>query len=113
MRSSAARLVLVTHPSRGAAAFARGLVEQRLAACVNLVPLTSVYRWKGAVERAREVLLVVKTTAPRIAALEQRVRGTHPYECPELVVLAAEHVAAPYLRWLAAQTRPPVARSRR
>lgn len=101
-----ARVVLVTHPARGAQAFARRLVERRLAACVNLVPLASVYRWHGEVERAREVLLVVKTVAARLAALERHVREEHPYDCPEFVVLAPHHVAAPYLRWLVEETRP-------
>jgi periplasmic divalent cation tolerance protein len=102
-----ARLVLVTHPVHGARAFARRLVERRFAACVNLVPLASVYRWRGKVEGAREVLLLVKTTAPRLGELERAVRAAHPYECPEFVVLAAQHVAPAYLRWLAGETLRP------
>jgi periplasmic divalent cation tolerance protein len=100
-----ARIVLVTHPPRGAAAFARTLVERRLAACVNLVPLSSVYRWRERVERAREVLLLVKSTAGRLHALERHVRDEHPYECPEFVVLEPRHVAKGYLRWLVEETR--------
>jgi periplasmic divalent cation tolerance protein len=96
--------VLITHPPRGARAFARHLVERRLAACVNLVPLASVYRWRGKVEHAREVLLLVKTTAGRLRELERRVTAEHPYECPEFVVLAPGHVAPGYLRWLAEET---------
>jgi periplasmic divalent cation tolerance protein len=107
---SSARLVLVTHPPRGARAFARSLVERRLAACVNLTPLSSVYRWRGRIEGAREVLLMVKTTAARVRALERAVAAEHPYECPEFVVLAPGHVAAGYMRWLAAQARPPRSR---
>ena len=107
---ASARVVLVTHPPRGARAFARLLVERRLAACVNLVPLSSVYRWRGKVEGAREVLLVVKTTAARVGALERCVLAEHPYECPEFVVLAAGHAAAPYLRWLVGETRAERAR---
>lgn len=102
---AAARIVLVTHPPRGAAAFARTLLERRLAACVNLVPLSSVYRWQGRVERAREVQLVIKTAAARVAALERHVRAVHPYDTPEFVVLAAR-AEARYLRWLVAETRP-------
>lgn len=101
---SKARLVLVTHPPRGARGFARRLVERRLAACVNLVPLASLYRWRGKIEGAREVLLIVKTTAARLRALERCVRDEHPYECPEFVVLAPEHVAPAYARWLDAET---------
>ena len=111
MRS--ARLVLVTHPPRGARAFARALVSARLAACVNLVPLESVYRWRSAVEEAREVLLVVKTGADRVAALERHVRAAHPYECPEFVVLAPGHVEARYLRWLEESTRRERGRARK
>jgi periplasmic divalent cation tolerance protein len=106
-----ARVVLVTHPARGARAFARGLVELRLAACVQLVPIGSLYRWRGRVEAAREVLLVLKTTAARVAALQRHVRAAHPYDTPELVVLPAAHVEARYLAWLRAESAPP-ARSR-
>jgi len=103
---SAARVVLVTHPARGARAFARALVAQRLAACVNLVPVGSVYRWKGKVESAREVLCVVKTTARALARLERHVRAAHPYECFEFVALAPARVEPRYLAWLAAETGP-------
>ena len=107
---AAARIVLVTHPPRGARTFARLLVERRLAACVHLVPLSSVYRWHGRVESAREVLLVVKTTPARLAPLERCVRAEHPYECPEFVVLSPSHVSAGYLRWLGEETRRVVSR---
>ncbi|MSR63835.1 MAG: divalent-cation tolerance protein CutA [Planctomycetes bacterium] len=102
---ASARVVLVTHPPRGAQAFARGLVGARLAACVSSVRLASQYRWRGKIESARETLLVIKTTAARLRALERHVRAEHPYECPEFVVLAPSAVAASYLRWLAAETR--------
>jgi periplasmic divalent cation tolerance protein len=102
---SAARVVLITHPARGARAFARRLVEERLAACVNLLPLESIYRWKGAIESSREVLLVVKTRAPRLAPLERFVAREHPYDLPELVALEPAHVEPRYLAWLAAETR--------
>ena len=100
-----ARIVLVTHPPRGARAFARALVERRLAACVNLVALDSLYRWRGRVEAARETLLVVKTSPARLAALERHVVAEHPYDTPEFVVLAPARVAPRYLRWLAEATR--------
>lgn len=101
-----ARVVLVTHPTRGARAFARGLVEARLVACVNLVPVGSVYRWKGRVESAREVLCVLKTGARGLARLERHVRAAHPYECFEFVVLAPSRVERRYLAWLTAETEP-------
>jgi periplasmic divalent cation tolerance protein len=88
-----------------AAALARMLVEERLAACVNVLPvMLSVYRWKGVVEQEREQQLVIKTAASRVAALEARVRELHPYELPEFLVLSASGSRA-YLDWIAAESR--------
>jgi periplasmic divalent cation tolerance protein len=84
-----------------AAALARTLVEERLAACVNIgAPMTSVYRWKGAVEQDREQPLVIKTTAAQVAALETRLRALHPYELPEFLILSAAGGSAAYLDWV-------------
>jgi periplasmic divalent cation tolerance protein len=96
----AACLVLIIHPLAGAEAFARTLVLERLAACVNRLPVSSVYRWEGAVEEAEEVLLIAKTVAGRLAELERHVHARHPYDVPEFVVLEPGHVAPPYLGWL-------------
>ena len=86
--------------SADARAFARVLVEGRLAACVNVLPpMTSVYRWKGAIEEDREQQLVIKTTSDRVAAIEARFRELHPYELPEFVILDADASAA-YLAWM-------------
>jgi periplasmic divalent cation tolerance protein len=80
---------------------ARALVERRLAACVNVVPgVVSVYRWKGAVEKDEERLLVIKTRAERLEALREALVELHPYEVPELVALPVEAGHAPYLAWL-------------
>lgn len=100
-------LALCTVPNRDVALrVARAVVEERLAACVNLVPsVTSVYRWEGAVQEDEEVLLVLKTAPDRRAALEARLLALHPYAVPEFVVLAAQHVSAPYLEWLVRETR--------
>lgn len=100
-------LVLTTAPDEEVARrIAHGLVERRLAACVNLVPgLTSVYRWQGRVEEASELLLIAKTTPARLAELEIALGELHPYDTPELVVLRPEHVGARYLAWLAEETR--------
>ena len=101
---ASARVVLVTHPTRGARAFARQIVERRLAACVNLVPVGSIYRWKGKVESAGEVLCLIKTTAGALARLERHVRASHPYECFEFVALTPARVERRYRAWLAAET---------
>lgn len=100
-----ARVVLVTAPDLAVArALARGLVERRLAACVNLVPgLESVYRWQGAVENANEVLLLVKTAAERLPALEDFLAAEHPYDLPECIALEPARIEPRYLAWLLAE----------
>jgi len=80
---------------------ARALVERHLAACVNVIPnLHSTYRWQGEVEEAAEVLLVIKTTAEYLPALEAAVRELLSYEVPEFLVLDVESAGQPYLEWL-------------
>jgi periplasmic divalent cation tolerance protein len=77
------------------------LVERGLAACVNIVgPMDSVYRWKGAVERAEEYLLIAKTVGERLEELTEAVMGLHSYTLPEVITLKVEGGSAPYLRWL-------------
>jgi periplasmic divalent cation tolerance protein len=88
---------------------ARTLVEQGLAACVNqLPPVRSIYRWKGAVERAVEVPLLVKTTRERLAEVESAIRGLHPYELPEILVIPVVGGLPAYLRWVNDETQPPL-----
>jgi periplasmic divalent cation tolerance protein len=98
-------LVLTTMPDDDRAeAVARTLVEERLAACVNVhAPMVSTYRWKGQVERDAERQLVIKTTGDRLSDVEARLRALHPYELPELVVIAASG-SDPYAAWVAGQT---------
>jgi periplasmic divalent cation tolerance protein len=98
-------LVLTTMPSDArAAALAKTLVDERLAACVNLsAPLRSIYRWKGTVADEEECQLVIKTTAARVAALRERIASLHPYDLPELLVVEAEGSDA-YVSWVAAET---------
>jgi periplasmic divalent cation tolerance protein len=80
---------------------ARALVERRLAACVNVVPgVVSIYRWKGAVQRDSEWLLVAKTRAERLPALKEALSDLHPYDVPEAVALDIRDGLAPYLAWL-------------
>lgn len=85
-----------------AAALARTLVEQRLAACVNIVAeVRSIYRWNDGVDDEREQLLLIKTTEERVAALRDALFAVHPYDVPEFVVLDAE-AHGPYGTWLTA-----------
>ncbi len=99
-------VLLSTAPTEEEAAkIARALVEERLVACVNLVPqVRSVYRWEGAVQDDREVLLVIKTRAERQAAVVERIRALHSYSCPEAIVLPLVAGAQPYLDWIAEVT---------
>jgi len=86
---------------------ARALVEERLAACVNVVPgVVSVYRWKGVVEKEDELLLVIKTIAQQVDALKARLVELHPYELPEVVVIPIAGGHKAYLEWIAEQVRP-------
>jgi periplasmic divalent cation tolerance protein len=80
---------------------ARALVERSLAACVNIVPgVVSIYRWKGAVQRDGELLLVVKTRAEALPALKEALTELHPYDVPEALALEVKDGLAPYLAWL-------------
>jgi len=101
-------LVLTTAPDdERAEAWARALVEERLAACVNVHgPMTSFYRWKGVVERDAERQVVIKTTRERVPSLRERLRELHSYELPEFVVLAVEDGSDEYLKWVVDQTSP-------
>jgi len=96
------RVVLLTAPdAEQAERLARSLVEERLAACVNVVPgVRSVYRWEGRVEEAGELLLVVKTRADRTEALAARVRELHSYALPEVLELPAVGGSPAYLDWV-------------
>ena len=95
-------VVLVTAASADEAArLGRTLVEERLAACANVVgPIRSIYRWQGAITRDDEHLLLIKTTAARYAALEARVLSLHAYENPEVIAVPVEQGAAGYLEWI-------------
>jgi periplasmic divalent cation tolerance protein len=97
------RIVLTTAGSeQEAGKIARHLVEQGLAACVNVVPhVTSVYRWKDKVEEAREWLLIIKTTAGVFAQVRQAISDLHSYELPECICLTVEDGSPNYLQWIA------------
>jgi periplasmic divalent cation tolerance protein len=98
-------LILTTMPDDDrAAALAQTLVDERLAACVNVhAAMASIYRWQGQIEIGAERQLVIKTTRARLTALEARVRALHPYELPEVVVLEASASEA-YASWVRENT---------
>ena len=101
-------VVLTTLPADGdAGAFARRLIEERLAACVNVLPaMESFYRWEGAVEEGTERQVIIKTLRARVPALWERVCDTHPYDVPEFVVLPVIDGNAAYLAWISDSTTP-------
>ncbi len=94
-------VVLTTVPDAATGArIARCLVEEGLAACVNVLPgLRSFYRWEGKLEEGDEALLIAKIRSERFAEYERRMREIHPYSVPEVVALPAAQVAQSYLRW--------------
>jgi periplasmic divalent cation tolerance protein len=106
------RLVLCNAPPSDADRLARVVVEEGLAACVNAWPVTSTYRWEGAVLAEPETTLLIKTAADRVDALRARLLALHPYTLPEVLVLdvdaAASHPA--YVAWVHGSTRPPETR---
>jgi len=99
-------LVITNCPDEQSAnAIALATVDERLAACVNILPrIQSVYRWQGKVESATEVPLFFKSTAANYPALEARIRQLHPYELPEIIALPVSHGLPAYLNWMAAET---------
>jgi periplasmic divalent cation tolerance protein len=100
-------LILTTWPEdHDAATLAAPLVEEGLAACVNVLPpMVSVYRWQGSVQREAERQILIKTTAARLPDLKARLRTLHPYEVPEVLVIEVAAGSAAYLDWVAASTR--------
>lgn len=96
-------VVLVTVPDLETARhMGRTLVEERLAACVNILPgLTSIYRWEGEVAEDSELLLLIKTRTERYRALEARIKELHPYTLPEVLALQVYNGSVDYLRWIA------------
>jgi periplasmic divalent cation tolerance protein len=96
------QMVLCTVPDEATARqIATALVAEQLAACVNIVPgITSVYRWKGAVETGAELLLIIKTSAAVYARLQDRIRLLHPYELPEVIAVTVDRGLPDYLAWI-------------
>jgi len=80
------------------------MVEQRLAACAQISPIESIYRWQGAVQQEPEWRLLLKTTAARYPALQAALRAQHPYELPAIAALPCSHALAEFADWVAAET---------
>lgn len=108
MEPAAVVVVLTTLPADAdAAAFARTLVDERLAACVSVYGvMQSVYRWQGRIAVDDERQVVIKTTADRVAGLQSRLAGWHPYEVPEFLVLPAAGGGDAYLAWVRESASP-------
>lgn len=106
-RANEACLVLMTAPdARVAESVVRALVEERLAACGNIVPsITSIYRWEGAIETTNEVLVILKTTGALADEVVQRIEQLHPYDVPEAIVVDILAGSNEYLRWINESTR--------
>lgn len=104
-----ALLVLTTLPDADSAQrLAAALVEERLAACVNIgQTVRSLYHWQGRTENAVEIPVIIKTDASRYPALEGRIQALHPYELPEIIAVPVVMGFAPYLAWIAAETAVP------
>jgi periplasmic divalent cation tolerance protein len=104
---SDALLILCTCPdAESAAAIARALVGERLAACVNRMPgLTSVYRWQSEIHEDNEVLLLIKTRRELFERLRARIIELHPYDVPEVIALDVAAGHEPYLEWLRTETK--------
>ena len=96
------QLILCTCPDMQVAEqLATSLVEQRLAACINIIPgLISIYRWQGTLEKGTELLLLIKTTRQQYAAVEAAIQQQHPYELPEIIAVTLDEGSSDYLRWI-------------
>lgn len=101
-------VILVTVDTQEAAQeIAGALVSDRLAACVNLYPIHSVYTWEGKVEQAAEWQLVLKTDLALFSQIEDTLAMLHPYDLPEILALPIQQGSAPYMAWMAESTRSP------
>lgn len=106
---SSINVVLCSCPTEQAETIARALVEQRLAACVNLLPgATGIYRWEGRIQADAETMMFIKTASERVEALREGILALHPHKVPEIVVLRVDGTASlgAYLEWVIGETRP-------
>jgi len=101
-----AKIILSTYPSiEDAKKAAKGAVSGRLAACVNIVQITSTYSWKGKIEEADEVLAIYKTTDAKAAKLRNFIESKHSYDIPEVITLETNNVSKKYMKWLVESTK--------
>ena len=98
-------IILSTAGEREARGIAQALVMQHLAACVNIIPVESVYRWEGKLCEDREHLLIIKTVTSNADSVMHEIRNLHSYELPEMIVLPVSGGYPLYLQWLAEETR--------
>ncbi|PZD71697.1 Divalent-cation tolerance protein CutA [Acaryochloris thomasi RCC1774] len=100
-------LVLVTAPSREVAdAIATPLVQEKLAACISLMPVTSIYTWDNQLQKDEEWQLLIKTELSHFPDLETRILALHPYDIPEIIAVPLSAGTQPYLSWITAQVKP-------
>ena len=108
MRKSVGQVLVVlvaTENRREAVRIGEGMVSARLAACANILPeIQSIYRWKGKVVKAQEVLLILKSTKSRYRALEKAIKTMHTYETPEIIALPVHEGLAQYIGWVCNET---------
>jgi len=94
------KVVFVTISEKDSGRIAKVLVERKLAACINILSVQSIYRWNGKIEDEREHLLIIKTSESKIEQLKETIKEIHPYEVPECIVLPIEDGLPAYLNWI-------------
>jgi periplasmic divalent cation tolerance protein len=110
----ASMVFVMTGAEREAEEIARALVDEKLAACANIIgPVRSIYRWHAKVEDAREYLILIKTRPSIYSRVERRIRELHSYEVPEVIALAIANGSRPYLKWIIDNSDSPVTSRRR
>ncbi len=106
MNAMDAVVIFTNYPDKqGAIALAEALIEQQLAACVNVLsPCSSIYRWQGKIEAAEEMPVLIKTQQRHYERVEQLIKMMHPYELPEVIVVPIADGSPAYLQWITAET---------
>lgn len=95
-----ARIIITTINRERAYSLAREIVEKKLAACANILPISSIYWWKGKIEDDEECMIILKTSSSKIRGLKDYLLNIHPYETPEIIEIEPNYVADKYLSWL-------------